>query len=169
VCKDIDACYHPNNRTDIGLDTFAKYPQYRMVLPRPIIPPKGYPVHLKTLGDHIRKRRLELGLSQQEVATIIGVSESTVWNWEHRTDPELRYITKIIAFLGYIPFDCPKDPVDRLRYFKLVNGLTYEQLGRLMGRDPEQLTDWLSGRVKPCNKNYQYIAEFLDKRLFPNK
>jgi hypothetical protein len=30
-----------------------------------------------------------------------------------------------------------------------------------MGRDPEQLTDWLSGRRKPCKKNIQSIAIFL--------
>ncbi len=29
--------------THRGLSTFAKYPQYRLPLPRPIIPPNGYP------------------------------------------------------------------------------------------------------------------------------
>jgi len=37
----------------------------------------------------------------------------------------------------------------KLRYFKLVKGMAYERSGKLMGRDPEQLTDWLSGRRKP--------------------
>ncbi|MEW6162172.1 MAG: hypothetical protein AB1606_02465 [Nitrospirota bacterium] len=60
---------------------------------------------------------------------------------------------KIIEFLGYVPFECPEDPVGRLRYFKQVNGLSYERLGELMGRDPEQLMDWLSGIVRPCEKN----------------
>ncbi len=161
----IDALCLQNIRKDIAADTFAKYPQYRMALPRHIIPPKGYPLHLKTLGDHIRKRRLDLGLSQQEVATIIGVSESTVWNWEHGTEPELRYTPRILEFIGYIPFECPEDPVEKLRYYKLINGLSYEQLGRLMRRDPEQLTDWLSGRVSPCRENRQMIAKFLEEKL----
>ena len=38
--------------------------------------------------EHIRKRRLDLGLLQYEVATAIGVTESTVWNWKHGTEPE---------------------------------------------------------------------------------
>jgi len=96
---------------------------------------------------------------------MIGVSESTVWNWEHGTEPELRYIPRILEFIGYIPFECPEDPVEKLRYYKLINGLSYERLGRLMRRDPEQLTDWLSGRVSPCRENRQMIAKFLEEEL----
>lgn len=95
------------------------------------------------------------------MAEIIGVKEGTLWNWEHGIEPELRYIPKIIDFLGYAPFECPEDPIGKLRYFKRVNGLSYERLGALMNRDPEQLTDWLSGRVKPCKRNIQSISEFF--------
>lgn len=68
---------------------------------------------------------------------MIGVTESTVWNWEHGREPELKYIPKIIEFLSYVPFEYPEDPIGRLRYFKLVNGLSYERLNELMGKDPE--------------------------------
>ncbi|MDI6889485.1 MAG: helix-turn-helix transcriptional regulator [Thermodesulfovibrionales bacterium] len=85
----------------------------------------------------MRKRRLDLGLLQIEVARMIGVTESTVWNWEHGREPELKYIPKIIEFLSYVPFEYPEDPIGRLRYFKLVNGLSYERLNELMGKDPE--------------------------------
>jgi hypothetical protein len=92
---------------------------------------------------------------------MIGVAEATVWNWEHGTEPELLYMPKIIEFLGYVPFECPDDPIGKLRYFKLVKGLSYERLGAMMGRDPEQLTDWISGRVRPCRRNIQSINRFL--------
>ena len=94
---------------------------------------------------------------------MIGVTESTVCNWEHGTEPELIHIPKIIEFLGYVPFECPEDTVGRLKYFKQVKGLSYEKLGALMGRDPEQLTDWLRGRHKPCCKNIQRIKGFLEQ------
>jgi hypothetical protein len=68
---------------------------------------------------------------------------------------------KIIEFLGYVPFGCPDEPIGKLRYFKLVKGLSYERLGELMGRDPEQLMDWLSRRVKLCKRNIQGISDFL--------
>jgi len=61
----------------------------------------GYPTNPVTIGDHIRKRRIDLGLLQREVADIIGVTESSVWNWEHGVEPEQHYNPKIIKFLGY--------------------------------------------------------------------
>ncbi|MEW6419996.1 MAG: helix-turn-helix transcriptional regulator [Nitrospirota bacterium] len=143
------------------MSTFAKCPQYRLSLPRPIIPPKGYPLDPKTIGEYIRKRRLDLWLLQIEVAKMIGVTESTVWNWEHGTEPELRHMPKIIEFLGYVPFKCPEDTLGKLRYFKQVKGLSYEVLGKLMGKDPEQLMDWLGDKVKPCKKNLVDMQKFL--------
>ena len=61
------------------------------------------------------------------------------------------------------PWECPDDPVGRLAYFKKVKGLSLRRLGPLMGRDPEQLEDWLSGRHKPCLKNICEIEIFLSK------
>ncbi|MBI3353229.1 MAG: helix-turn-helix domain-containing protein [Nitrospirae bacterium] len=65
--------------------------------------PKGYPVAPSTLGEHLRKRCLDLGLLQAQVAEWIGVKESTEWNWEHGRKPVMRYQAKIIEFLGYRP------------------------------------------------------------------
>ena len=36
----------------------------------------------RTLGDHVRKRRLALRLTQRELATRLGVNPWTVLNWE---------------------------------------------------------------------------------------
>ena len=68
----------------------------------------------------------------------------------------------VLAFLGYIPWDCPDDPVGQLAHFKKVNGLSLQRLGVLIGRGPEQLEDWLSGRVKPCERNIVKIKEYLE-------
>lgn len=59
----------------------------------------GYPQELLTIGDHIRKKRMDLGLLQREVAAKIGVAESTVWNWEHGVNPDQRYSSIIRTFL----------------------------------------------------------------------
>jgi transcriptional regulator with XRE-family HTH domain len=120
---------------------------------------------LSTLGDHIKKRRLDLQLFQKDVARRIEVNKATVVNWErHGREPGLRHIPKIIEYLGYVPFACPEDPIGRLKHFKLVNGLSYERLGGLMGRDPEQLTDWLGGRIKPLARNLREIEKFLEEK-----
>ncbi len=86
-----------------GSVTFGRCPRYTLVLARPIVPPKGYPVAPRTLGEHVRKRRMDLGLLQAQVAERIGVTASTVWNWEHGTKPGAQYLAKIVQFLGYKP------------------------------------------------------------------
>lgn len=140
---------------------FTKYPKYSLHVSRLVKLPPGYPVELRSIGDQIRKRRLDLGLLQIEVAAQIGVTEDTVWNWEHGTEPELIHVPAVLAFLGYVPWECPNDPVGRLAYFKKVKGLSLQRLGTLMGRNPEQLEDWLSGKVTPCKANVEKINEFL--------
>ena len=69
-------------------------------------PSQKYPEQLRALGDHIRARRLYLGLLQKEVAGIIGVTTDTITNWEKgRNRPMLSHYLKICKFLGYSPFE----------------------------------------------------------------
>jgi len=65
---------------------------------------KGYPATPKTVGEAIRKRRLDLGLKQTEVAKLIGCNELTIVNWEKRhTAPRVNYRAEIAAFLVQTP------------------------------------------------------------------
>ena len=69
----------------------------------------AYPKELRTLGDHLRKRRLDLALFQKDVAKRLGANEASVWNWEkNRSSPALRFVPRIIEFLGYTPDDDTK-------------------------------------------------------------
>jgi DNA-binding XRE family transcriptional regulator len=67
---------------------------------------KEYPELTKktvTLGDHLRRRRLELGLYQKDVAAQIGVTTSSIWNWENNwSSITLRCLPNVIEFLGII-------------------------------------------------------------------
>ncbi len=66
--------------------------------------PTPYPDVPETLGDHLLKRRHELGLLQKHVAASIGVNSWTLANWEKGyTSPKLRSWPGIIEFLGYGP------------------------------------------------------------------
>lgn len=65
---------------------------------------KAYPEDLKTLGEHIKKRRMDLGLSQAAAARCIGVSEDCLCYWENaRNEPMLYQYPAVITFLGYYP------------------------------------------------------------------
>lgn len=59
-----------------------------------------------TLGGHLRKKRLDLGLRQKKVAERLGVDKDSVYNWEtNRYSPSLRVVPRIIQFLGYLPYE----------------------------------------------------------------
>jgi len=64
----------------------------------------------------------------------------------------------------YIPLDFPDDTVGRLAWYKRAMGMNLDQLGEIMDRDPEQLSDWLSGRHYPFRKNREKIERFLEKQ-----
>jgi DNA-binding XRE family transcriptional regulator len=71
-------------------------------------------------------------LHQKDVAKIIGVTSSSIWNWEHGLEPDLQSTHRIIEFLGYLPFPYPEDSIERLAWFRKVHGLTLIKLGHLM-------------------------------------
>lgn len=80
------------------------------------------------------------------------------------SEPELQNNPRIIKFIGYIPFACPDDTVGRLAWYKRVMGMNLDHLGEAMERDPEQLSDWLSGRHNPFRKNWEKIELFLEQQ-----
>lgn len=107
---------------------------------------------------------MDLKLFQKDVADMIGVLECTVYNWESRgNEPGIKYMPKIIEFLGYVPFDCPGDVLGRLSYLRKIKGLSFLGLGKLMGRDPDQLSSWLSHQKRSYSRNLDDINHFLAK------
>jgi transcriptional regulator with XRE-family HTH domain len=113
--------------------------------------PTKLPTILNTLGDHIKKRRLELGLLQREVAEQIGVGTDTILNWEHnRTRPTLRYLPNVIAFLGYDPYQSiPKTLGEKVLQYRKCCGINQKELARQMGIDPTTLS-WLEREKGRC-------------------
>jgi len=92
--RSVTVCYLRTTWQVRGVLTFLYYSDSRrhsfsIHIPFEKQPLAGYPTNPVTIGDHIRKRRMDLGLLQREVAEIIGVTESSIWNWEHGTEPEL--------------------------------------------------------------------------------
>lgn len=65
------------------------------------MPDSRMPLVIRTTGDGLRKRRLEIGLTQAQVAEILGVAEATVGNWETvKQRPSERFLPRIASFLG---------------------------------------------------------------------
>ena len=56
------------------------------------------------MGDHLRARRLDLGLRQKDVAQKLNIDVQSVLNWElGRHAPDTTYAQRIVQFLGYPP------------------------------------------------------------------
>lgn len=67
-------------------------------------PRQGYPSLPSRYGEHLRKGRLDLHLTQRELAIILEVYESTIDKWERQgMIPQEHNQIKIKEFLGYDP------------------------------------------------------------------
>ena len=81
--------------------------------------PSAYPTELHTVGDHLRKRRLDLRLLQREAAGQIGVDTATITNWElGQTTPALCWMPNVIQFLGYDPEPEPETVGQSLKCYR---------------------------------------------------
>jgi transcriptional regulator with XRE-family HTH domain len=105
--------------------------------------PKDTDFEPRTLGERIRKRRLELRLSQKEVARRLGWSWRTVFNWENgKTKPAVESIPAIIGFLGYDPFPEATSPSERLAAVRRAKGWTIKQAAGELGVDAGTWAQW---------------------------
>jgi transcriptional regulator with XRE-family HTH domain len=102
----------------------------------------AYPKKLVTLGDHIRKKRLDLGLFQKDVAVTIGVNTCTITNWEKgHSEPKIRFIPRINEFLGYkLPLPPPTTLGERIEQYRTLSGVSQKEMARRIGIDPGTLS-----------------------------
>jgi DNA-binding XRE family transcriptional regulator len=112
-----------------------------------------YPQELRTLGDHIRGRRLQLECLQKEVALQIGVDEDTIYRWEcNETSPSVRHVPNIIRFLGYNPLPAPSSAREKLLMARRRLGLSQKAMARRLGIDPTTLRHWELEKRRPSTR-----------------
>ncbi len=127
--------------------------------------PKPYPSLPVTLGDHLKKRRIELGLLQRELAKQLGVSEWTLRHWEKDSRaPAIRFVPRIIERLGYHPDPEPKGLGQRIEWARRREGLSIRELAMKLGVDPETLRRWGRGIRIPRGGWLELVEEFLRGR-----
>jgi transcriptional regulator with XRE-family HTH domain len=125
---------------------------------------RSYPSELKTVGDHLRKRRLDLGLLQREVAKQIGVTACTIQYWEtNRVAPALRFRPRIASFLGYDAYDrnAPESVAERLRAYRERFGLSRKRLAALLAINPSNIAGWETEKHKPTKRSLELVDTFL--------
>ncbi|HEY3390838.1 MAG TPA: helix-turn-helix transcriptional regulator [Prolixibacteraceae bacterium] len=98
---------------------------------------KPYPKELNTYGDHIRKKRLDLNLSQPQIAKIINVTTDSITNWElNRVTPTITLIPKIISFLEYTPLFNG----NKIKQYRIQKGISQKELAEILKIDPTTLS-----------------------------
>ncbi len=107
---------------------------WRLTAPNPKL---GYPKQLKHLADHIRARRIDLGLLQREVAARIGTTKEVVHNWERgHAEPEVRYYPALFRFLGYNPLPEAKTLGEAVKRERMSRGWSIARLAEEAAVDP---------------------------------
>jgi transcriptional regulator with XRE-family HTH domain len=122
-----------------------------------------YPTELRTIGDHLRTRRLDLGLLQRDVADRLDIDVSNVRNWEqNQTNPEVRFVPAIVNFLGYQPFGPGQSFAERLRYLRRAAGLSQKKLAARAGFDETTIAKWERGDHRPTPESLRRIGRYFE-------
>ncbi|MFN0214171.1 MAG: helix-turn-helix domain-containing protein [Saprospiraceae bacterium] len=122
---------------------------------------------MNTLGDHLRKVRLDRGLSQLDVSVILKVSTDMVTCWElNRNQPTAKFAKAIIDFLGYVPFKVEDCSIGKqLFYARLISGKTQKQVAKIIGCDASNLRYIELDQRKPQNEIQKKIQEYIKTTL----
>jgi DNA-binding transcriptional regulator YiaG len=117
----------------------------------------------RTIGDHIRQVRQKRGLLQREAAEVIGVTKETVANWEkNKTEPPVPSMTGIVRFLGYEPWPAPTTLPEKLRAFRMREGLSIYEVARRYGIDERTWAGWEAGRLPVQERHRELLAHLTD-------
>lgn len=86
--------------------SMAALPFCHLVLRAKKVLPPILPKEFRHIGDHLRRRRLELGLTRKEMARRLGVSDRTYRDWERGSHPpKFTSLPLVYAYLEYAPHD----------------------------------------------------------------
>ena len=67
---------------------------------------RNYPASPKTIGEHLRKKRIDLHLSMSQLAAKLGfgITDTAIEKWEmNQNRPTKEHRNRIVQFLGFDP------------------------------------------------------------------
>ncbi|MCA1636794.1 MAG: transcriptional regulator [Acidobacteria bacterium] len=140
------------------------YSLYASKPPSRIFTPRPYPYFPTTIGDYLRKKRLDLRLRQKDVAKIIQTTVTSIRNWENNFhQPYLQVIPAIINFLGFCPYYSNLPISQKLIIWRSVKGIRQGVMAQLIGIDQSTLARWEQGRKIPSFKQLQRIHAAFER------
>ncbi len=127
--------------------------------------PEGYPCAPKTVGERLRKRRMDLGLLQKDGAAILGVSTESVFHWETGVyEPANRYWPGIIEFLGFDPGDEPTSFRELILAVQRKTGFSQEKLAGRLGLDESTICRWIRlGKIPKHGRVWEKLEGLFEE------
>ena len=110
-----------------------------------------YPKEIKTVGDELRAVRLDRGLTQHEVAEMIGVNRNFIYEFELGKRINTIYaLHKVYSFIGYLPKTLMIDENTlhgKLFAHRIRNGYTYQRVAQMIGLDKSTVRRFVRGLI----------------------
>ena len=117
----------------------------------------------QTLGEHLKKRRVELGFFQRDLRKDFKLEKETYANWEKdRCYPAMRHWPGIIAFLGFDPSPAPSTIGEQLLAYRRRHGLSRKALAADLAVDEATLWRWETDLRAPSDEVHLKALETLN-------
>ncbi|MGV3659294.1 MAG: helix-turn-helix domain-containing protein [Prosthecobacter sp.] len=118
---------------------------------------KGMVEQPGTLGEHLRNRRLTLGLRQETVASQLGALREVYDRWERdERQPVVSEWPGILSFLGCYPF-AQNTAADRVLKARRCQGMDQKQMAQAVGVIHQTLRRWEHGFEFPDEGNILHL------------
>lgn len=96
------------------------------------------------------------------------MDDDAIMCWETGiTEPQIQFVPKIIEFIGYNPYAHLETRTfgGKVKLFRLLNGLSYRNLAKVLGSDMGRVAKWENNRRKPKEPRLSQLLEILDSPL----
>lgn len=122
-----------------------------------ILRKKGFVPLPQTLGDHLRNRRLLLGLRQEDVAKQFDTQREVYERWERdERQPVVSEWPGIFSFLGYYPGG-GETPAELVLKARRCQGMDQKRLARRVGVIHQRLRRWEHGEDIPTSEKLEHL------------
>jgi len=120
----------------------------------------------QVIGEHIKNRRLQLKMTQADVAKVFDICEDSMTGWENsRSKPQIQIYPKIISFLGYNPFSVDASTLGgRIKQFRLIHGLSQEDFAKKIGVNESTIFSWEKGNHEPLPRKRELLEALLNQQ-----
>lgn len=127
------------------------------------------PENPKTIGERIRKYRIENGLSQKDIAEKVGVRTDSVTNWElGRNEPQIQFMPRIIKLIG-ADKEKTTNSGEAIKIFRVSIGLSRRKFSLAFGIDDSTIAKIESGiHTKRLCSKVELILSCIESHLTQN-